>query len=210
MDTQSMDDARKILEKFNEDKELAKVEALIQDNRIEFEYKDKIYRVRLLKLSEKEELYMLKLGKFGQLIKNKDILMEKDLIKIYAERGISIDALTEEIKKIDAQILTLRLALGSAIEKNESLTILKSFEDRINILNQSKQLSVIQKSNYLSTSLECQMENFEAQFISYLTAEILNNGIWERLFKNFDDFQNSEDETLITMIGTRTMLLQFI
>ena len=45
---------------------------------------------------------MLKLSKFGQLLKNRDILLEKDLIKIYSERGIDINSLTEQIKKLDA------------------------------------------------------------------------------------------------------------
>jgi len=206
----SMEDAKRILENFNEDIELSKVEELIKDNKIEFENKDKIYRVGLLTLKEKEELYMMKLSKFGQLIKNKDILMEKDLIKIYAERGINIEELIDKIKKFDAEILTLKLSLGEAIEKNEPETILKIYEEKITILTQSKQLIVIQKTNYLSTSLESQLENYEAQFITYLTLELFNDGKWEKLFKTFEKFQNCEDENLINMAGTRSMLLQYI
>jgi len=206
----SMDDAKRILDKFNADKELAKAEQLVVDNKIEFEYKDKIYRVRLLLLKEKEELYMLKLSKFGQLIKNKDILMEKDLIKIYAERGINIEDLTENIKKLNAEIDDLKLSLGEAIEKSEAEIILKNYEEKINTLKQSQQLLIIQKSNYLTTSLESQLENYEAQFITYLTLEFLNEDKWERVFKTFDEFSNCEDEALINKAGTRTMLLQYL
>lgn len=205
----SLNDAKKILANFQEDIELSKIEELIKDNKIEFENKDKVYRVGLLTLKQKEELYMMKLTKFGQLIKNKDILMEKDLIKIYSERGINIDELIDKIKKFDAEILTLKLSLGEAIEKNEPETILKTYEERIITLNQSKQLIVIQKTNYLSTSLESQLENYEAQFITYLTLELFNDGKWERPFKNFEEFQNCEDEDLINKAGTRSILLQY-
>jgi hypothetical protein len=61
-------------------------EELIKDNKIIFTYKDKKYRVRLLNLSEKEELDTLRRKKFGQLLKDKDILLEKDLIAQYKER----------------------------------------------------------------------------------------------------------------------------
>jgi len=210
MEKSSMDAAREMLDKFNEDKELSKVESMIVDNKIEFDYKEKVYRVRLLKLKEKEELYLLKLSKFGQLIKNTDILMEKDLIKIYADRGINISELTDKIRQIDAEILSLKLSLGEAIEKSEAVSILKNYEEKIQLLLQTKQLVMIQKINYLSTSLECQMENYEAQFITYLTLETLNEEKWERVFKSFEDFQNTEDEQLINLAGTRTMLLQYI
>ena len=210
MDNQSMEEARKMLDKFSEDKELSKVEQMIVDNKIEFDYKEKVYRVRLLKLKEKEELYLLKLSKFGQLIKNTDILMEKDLIKIYTERGINISELTDKIRQIDSEMLGLKMSLGEAIEKSESVSILKNYEEKIKVLLQNKQLVMIQKINYLGTSLESQMENYEAQFITYLTLEVLNEEKWERVFKSFEDFQNTEDEQLINLAGTRTMLLQYI
>lgn len=208
-ETSSTEDAQEILNKFNEDKELAKAEALIIDNKIEFEYEERTYRVRLLNLPEKEELYMLKLSKFGQLLKNKDILMEKDLIKTYAERGINIAELTDQIKKLEAEIFDMQFSLGEAISKSEAKTILKTYEDRINILKQSKQLLIIQKSSYLSNSLESQLENYEAQFITYLTLEIFDGEKWNKAFKTFEEFKKCEEEELINRAGTRSMFLQY-
>jgi len=212
----SMDDARKLLEKFKEDRELANAESLITDNKIEFDYNNKLYRVRLLKLKEKEELYSMKLAKFGQLLQAKASdgtyanMTTKNLIAVLKDRGdIDIDAIDDKIKKIDAELLDLKLSLGEAIEKSAAESILKNYEYKIDILINDKQLLIIQKTNYLSSSLETQLENYEAQFISYLTLESLNDEKWERTFKTFEEFQNCEDETLINMTGTRSMLLQY-
>ena len=123
-----LSDAEKIVQEMAKENELSRIEELIKDNRIVFDYKDKKCRVRLLNLAEKEELDMLRRKKFGQLMKDNDIFLEKDLIKQYKERGINIDELDDQINKINAEEIGLQMKLGEAISKNEIETILKNYK----------------------------------------------------------------------------------
>jgi len=203
-------DAENIVKSMDEDINLKRVEELIKDNRISFNHKDKEYRVRLLNLSEKEELDLLRRRKFGQLMKDKDIFLEKDLITQYKERGINIDELDDQIKKINAEELDLQIKLGESISKNENETILQTYKDQIIELRTHKQVINSQKTLLLEFSMENSLLNYVAQIITYLSLEEEVEGKWQRMFKSLEAFQIYEDSELINKAGSYSMLLQYI
>lgn len=203
-------EAERIITEMSKATELSKIEELIKDNKITFEYKDKQYRVRLLNLAEKEELDTLRRKKFGQLMKDTDIFFEKDLIIQYKERGVNIDELDEQIKKIDAEELDIQLKLGEAISKNEGETILGAYKDQIIELRMKKQIIHTQKNLLLEFSLENSLLNYVAQIITYLSLEKFENDKWQRAFTTLEEFQTYEDEQLINKAGAFSMLLQYI
>jgi len=49
-----MEEAKKIVENMDQNSDLAKLEGMVRDNKIEFLYNEKEYRVRLLNQREKE------------------------------------------------------------------------------------------------------------------------------------------------------------
>ena len=208
-------DAERIVEDMNKELELGKVEELIKDNRITFDHKDKRYRVRLLNLAEKEELDLLRRKKFGQLMQKKDeqgnfsILLEKDLIKVYKERGINIDELDDQIKKINAEELDLQIKLGEAISKNEPETILKTFKEQIEELKTKRQILNTQRTLLLEFSLENSLLNYVYQIITYLSLEKQDGKKWQRMFQTLEAFQTYEDEQLINKAGSYSILLQY-
>jgi len=202
-------DAERIVEDMNKELELGKVEELIKDNRITFDYKDKKYRVRLLNLAEKEELDLLRRKKFGQLMKDKDIFLEKDLITQYKERGINIDELDDQIKKINAEELDLQIKLGEAISKNEPETILKTFKEQIEELKTKRQILNTQRTLLLEFSLENSLLNYVYQIITYLSLEKQDGKKWQRMFQTLEAFQTYEDEQLINKAGSYSILLQY-
>lgn len=157
-----LNDAAKIVKSMEHETELSKVEELIKENKITFKHEEKTYRVCLLNLAEKEELDMLRRKKFGQLIKDKDILLEKDLIITYKERGINIDEIDDKIKKLDAEDLDIQIKLGESIAKNESEAILKGYKDQIQNLRFQKQILKTQKTLLLEFCLENQLLNYVA------------------------------------------------
>jgi hypothetical protein len=202
-------DAEKIVKEMEADNELSKVEELIKHNKITFEYKEKKYRVRLLNLAEKEELDMLRRKKFGQLMKDKDIFMEKDLIIQYKNRGIDIEKdIVENIKKISAEEFELQIKLGESISKNENEIILKNYKDQIEQLRFQRNVLNTQKTLLLTYSLECALESYVYQIITYLSSEISTEEGWTRAFKTLEDFQKYEDEQLIGKLGSYAVLLQ--
>ena len=205
-----LQDANKIVTDMAKELELDRVNELIKDNRIPFEYNDKKYRVKLLNLAEKEELDLLRRKKFGQLIKDKDILLEKDLIVQYKERGINIDEIDDQIKKVYAEDINLQIKLGEAISKNEGAPILKEYEDQIKELRIKKQILNTQRNLLLTFCLENQLLNYVSQIITYLSLDELKDGTWQRMFQSLEDFQTYEDEELINKAGTYSMFLQYL
>ena len=205
-----MNDAQKIVEEMSKETDLSKVEELIKDNKITFIYKDKSYRVRLLNLSEKEELDILRRRKFGQLMKDKDIFLEKDLIVQYKERGIDINELDEEDKKLNAQELDLQIKLGAAISKNEPDSSLVTYKEQIEELRTKRQVIYTQRNLLLEFSLENSLLNYVAQVITYLSLEEKKDNKWQRMFNTLDSFQKYEDNKLIDKAGSYSMLLQYL
>lgn len=205
-----LSEAEKIVKSMESEIELSKMEELIKDNKITFDYKDNKYRVRLLNLKEKEELDQLRRKKFGQLMRDKDILLEKDLIVQYKERGIDIDELDSQIKITNAEELDLQMKLGESISKNENEITLKTYKNQIEELRTRKQIFNTQKNLLLTFSLENSLLNFVAQVITYLSLEEKKDDRWQRMFQTLEMFQTYEDEELIDKAGSYSMLLQYL
>lgn len=202
------EEVKKILDEMQEQYLIDKTYELIKDNKIEFEYDEKQYRVRLLNAKEKDELDMIRRKRFGQLLKDKDILLEKDLIIAYQERGINIEEIDEEIKKLNAQIDDQNYKLGEALSKQPGDIILKTYKDEIVRLTIKVRELVIQKSHLLEYSLENQLQNFVAQAISYLCLEEKVQNEWQRVFYSLDDFMK-QDDRLINIVGMYSMYLHY-
>jgi len=205
-----LEQAKKIVEEMEKESSLSKVEEMVKDNKITFEYKEKSYRVRLLNLKEKEELDQLRRKKFGQLIQDKDILLEADLIKVLKTRNIDIEEINSDIKKLDAEDLDIQLKLGDAIHKDDGETIFKRYEEQIKEIRLKKAILSTRKTLLLEFSLENQLLNYVSQIITYLSLDIQNEDkTWQRMFKTLEDFQIYEDEDLINRAGQYSMLLQY-
>jgi len=191
-----MEEAKKISEELNEKYELDKVAGLIKDNKIEFTYKDSEYKVKLLTQKDKDDLDMLRRKKFGQLLQDKDILLEKDLIKIYKERGIDIAEIDDKINKINTEMHGKQLKLGESLSKDSDKSILNTYKDEIKDLINQKGALYLQKSGLLEFSLEKQLEYFTIKIISYLSLQIKKDEVYIRAFENIDKFLNSDDELI--------------
>ncbi len=210
MENNKSDQAAKIVDDMNKELELSRIEELIKDNKIAFDYNDKKYRVRLLNLKEKEELDILRRKKFGQLLRDKDILLEKDLIIQYKERGINIDEIDNQIKKIDSEDIELNFKLGESISKNENEIILKTYEEQIKALRIQKNILQTQKNLLLEFCLENTLLNYVAQVITYLSLEEQKDNKWQRMFNYLDEFQVYEDIKLIDKAAQFSMILQYL
>lgn len=203
-------DAERIICEMEKENALSKVEDLIKDNSIAFEHKEKRYRVHLLNLVEKEELDVLRRKKFGQLLKDPDILLEKDLIVLYKERGEDIGEIDEQIKKLESESFGLQMKLGESIAKNEGEQIFQTYNEQIQELIVQIQVLKAQKILLLEFSLENNLLSYVAQVITYLSLDEDKNGSWVRMFKSLEDFQNYKDESLINKSAQYSMLLQYI
>jgi len=203
------EEAGKILDEMNQKFELDKMESLIKDNKVEFIHNEKQYRVRILTLRDKEELDDLKRKKFTQMLKDPDVLFEKDLIRLYKEKGIDIDAIKEEINKLETERIAIEMKLGEALSKNSGDPILKTYKDEISKNIYITQVKIIQKSDLVAYSFENQLMNHVAKLITYLSLDIQENDKYVRTFKTIEEFDKCEDEKLIGIATKYALLLQY-
>jgi len=207
-------DATKIVKSMDDDINLKRVEEFIKDNKITFDYEGKQYRVKMLNLREKEELDILRRKKFSQLLQAKDdqnnyvYLLEKDLIKVLKDRGMNIDEIDDDLKKLDSEFSRIQLELGESLSKNEGEAILKTYEDNIQAIISQKQVLSTQRNLLLTYSLENCLENYVYQVITFLSLEKLEDELWIKAFDTLEDFQNYKDENLIIKAGQFSILLQ--
>ena len=207
-------DATKIVKSMDDDINLKRVEEFIKDNKITFDYEGKQYRVKMLNLREKEELDILRRKKFSQLLQAKDdqnnyvYLLEKDLIKVLKDRGMKIDEIDDDLKKLDSEFSRIQLELGESLSKNEGEAILKTYEDNIQAIISQKQVLSTQRNLLLTYSLENCLENYVYQVITFLSLEKLEDELWIKAFDTLEDFQNYKDENLIIKAGQFSILLQ--
>lgn len=206
----STEEATKLLKELESNGVMNITEELIKDNTISFEVKGIKYRARMLNLREKEELDNLRRKKFGQLLQDKDLMIEKTLIQVYKEKGIDVEEISENIEKIDAEMHEKKLALGEALAKNEGESIFKAYEEQITSLIEKKRILFVQKSTLLEYSIENQLLNYVAELITYLSIEVEDTeGKYKRLWKSIEDFKNCEDNELIDRAGAISTLLQY-
>jgi len=204
-------EAEKIVSEMNKDFELSKIEEFIKDNKISFTHNDKQYRVRLLNAREKEELDLLRARKFGELMKDKNILTEKEIMEVSSERNLEIGDINDQIKKSQSELEDLNLKLGEAISKNVGEVVLKEYKNKIEELEKIKiPILNTRKNLLLQFSLENQLLNYVAQIITYLSLEVMEEGIWKKAFNNFEIFQNCQDEQLIEKAATYSLVLQYV
>ena len=202
------DEAKKILDEMNSKYELDKMSELIKDNKVQFKYKDKEYQVRLLTLKDKEELDELRRKQFTRLLKDPDVIFEKDLIKLYMNKGIDIEKIKEDINKLESERISIQLKLGEALSKNSGDPILKTYRDEIQKNIYITNATLIQKSDLVAYSFENQLMNYVALCISYLSLDILENDKYVRAFTTLEDFKNA-DEDLVGITTKYSLLLQY-
>lgn len=203
------EDAGKILQKLKDNAELSIIEEIIKDNKVEFKHKDKIYRVRLLNRFEKEQLDEMRCRRYGQLIQDDNVLLESDLRKIYKKRGMDVNELDEEIRKLELEKNSQELKLGEAIANKIGNTVLKTYKIKIEEIQDNITLSLIKKSGLLAYSLENRLLNYVAEIITYLSLEVKKEDEWIRAFKTFEDFRQYPDEVLIEKAGGYSIKLHY-
>jgi hypothetical protein len=202
-------EASKILEDINENHEIELMSEKIKDNKIDFVFNDNKYRVRLLNSKDKEDLYLFKTRKMTELLKDENILPEKELIKLYIKKGIDIDKLDKDIEHTLSLIRTNQMKLGELLSKKASKSSLSIYEDKIKNLKNELYLLTIQKSDLLEYSFERIFENSIIKMTAFLSLEKNIDDKYTIAFDSFDDFI-SYDEELVAKTIASSMIINYI
>lgn len=187
--------------------ELALVEDVLSNNEYEFKYKDVDYKVVKPSFKQKQEVYRKKSEKFSSLLKNKELLLEKDLIAQFKERGININEFDDKIAVLEQEKNSLKEKLGKALAIGAPESDLKTFKDEIiKIINEQTSLTV-QKFSYLQFSLENQLKMFAYTYVTILITFVKKDDKWVRIWNTFEEFEAYEDEDFINSISFYTGMI---
>lgn len=180
-----------VSEKLNELDELNEVEEMIQDNAIEFDFEEKIYRVRKLNRREKHEIKAV-MNKEKYRLLNEETATEEELIQIYLNRKkpINIPALRQEIKNLQVKIEKLAVNYIECNIDSEKKKIEAQCEDL-----KMEQLEIMYKiDDCFNISLEYQLKAFVQEYMIYLCLEKQDGEKWSHYYKDYDAFMDATGE----------------
>jgi len=183
-------------------KKLIDPEQLIKDNKAEFKFEDKMYRVitptykeKILASEAKDEKYMELLEKNDST--GKPIFKRKEqLIELYKKQGIDINEFDNEFKRLGEIIKKKQIELNSLTKQNkddEDKEKIKSVKQQITVLQTKQVLTLNEKTELLRYSIEDKCENHYLQVLIVQCTEVFINNNWEKLYKNIDEFNNGNE-----------------
>lgn len=191
---------KKLTKRMQEIDEIYDIEELVEDNKAEFAYKEKEYRLRKPSRKELRDMKAKKNEKFNQLLQEKDdngnlkYILKEQLIDIYEKRGISFTKMNQKFTELSHKEEQKLLKLVKAENKKEIKELKKDIE---NIRIEQDEISN-RKADLLEFSLEDTLKDFINTYLCYLLFEQKVDGKWKRVFDNYEDFMNCEDADLIT------------
>ena len=186
--------------------EMEKVAELLSKNVIEFEHDGGSYRLSRPTFKQKVDVNDKRIERFTELLKNTKYLFEKDIIKLYRDRGIDIDAMTDESRTLTKQNNDLMMKLGEALKAQAPDNELQLLKTEIKKINERVQEITIQKILYLDSSIESQVEIFIYTYYGFLLTDKKVNDAWVKAWSTYEDFMDSSE----SLINTITYYVSFI
>ena len=182
---------------------------LIQDNKIHFNYKDDIYRVKMPNQRELSDAINVKNKLFIRLLQQEDTLTQKQLIKVLKEQqNIDIEELDKKVSDLEKELMQVYLTLAKK-KDSEQKAILKLKEEINNIRNQRLNI-ILEKAGYLSPAIEIQADDGYYKFLTSVCTEKLINSEedkWECVWKKYEDYEKDDTTFPLLALGKLTELL---
>jgi len=184
------------LKEYLDKENLSKVEEMVNTNCVVFQVGDKKYRVKRPNLKQK------------QLVDRELFKLTNELINeghLFADQWI---AKLKETQGIDVQIMYNRISeLNKEIEKKYELlapTVHEKTRDKF--IFEIEQLKNERASLYMdiniakAPSIDSQILNKQVFYYAYLLTEVEDGSEYKKLFKNLDEFEESDDIKLTSNI----------
>lgn len=173
------------------------IDKSLQSNELEFEVDHIKYRVRKPTFSEKQNCENARLKKFNELIKKDEYMFEESLISILKNKGIDIKAMDDQIRKLESDKQTYQYKLGKGLVDNIANNEVEELRTQIIELTNLQQYLIVKKNNYLEFSIENQMVVFVYLYLTSLITEQKDGEEWVRVWKDLNELQSCENESLI-------------
>jgi len=185
--------AKEGMKAISELEETVKMENIIKDSKIVFESGGKSLRVRKPTLSEQQEIDSIRRKKYMELVRDDSFMFRKQWIEIYKKKGIDINKMDDDIKRIQDDLRALLLRLAKTAEPKA----VKLLKGEINKLKDKAYGLSIEKTDLLVYSIEDQLTIHVNSYTTYVVLERNEGGKWIKRFKSYEDFEKSENDDLI-------------
>lgn len=175
------------------------IEKILVENEANFTYKGLKYKILQPTFEQKQEVNQKRIVKYIALLKDKNSILEKDLIELYKTRGIDIKAMDTQYESLEKDKEDYFLKLGRAVEENKEEKELIIYRDEIKKIVESQQSIMAEKSMLLDSSIESQMNVFYYVYLaSMVTQKLDENNNWVKAWDSYEDFIK-EKESLINL-----------
>lgn len=185
--------AKEALKAMQELEDSVRLENIVKDNKIEFKSGDKAFRVRKPNLEEQQEIDDVRRKKYLELVRDDSFLFKKQWIETYKKKGIDIDKIETDMKLKEDETRKLLLRLAKTTDKKG----IGELKDQILKLRDEQYALSIEKTDLLSYSIEDQTYIHAKSYTAYLILDVKKEDKWIKHFKDFEEFQKSEDQDLI-------------
>ena len=197
-----MDDAAvtKIEEQTKEFLQQANVEQLIKDNVIEFKVEQVQYRVGRPSFEQKMQVSQTRTKKFIELLKDPANMLEKDLIALYEQRGISVKEMDLKYSDLQRQKDEWSAKLGAGLAENKSKEELDIYKVELESIILEQNRLLMQKSVLLDSTIEAQINVFSFTFLAALITERKDGELWVKAWSSIEQFIKESEQTVNTVI----------
>ncbi len=181
--------------------------SLIQDNKLVFYIEPNVYRVRMPSQSEQALTEQKRNIQQLKCMQEEGCITKPQLIQKLKESNVlDVEKLEKEKDGLIKELKNLWYSLATQDSTNiNSIDLLKS---KINEVQDNIKLICLNISTYLTPSLENRLEKFYVEYLTMLcTEKQINDGSWEKLWKDFNEFEQSDSVLTNKAIVNMTWLL---
>lgn len=166
------------------------IENMLQKKEMEFDFDNVRYKVAQPTFDQKQEANKERVKKYMELLKDPTFLMEEDLIKLYAARGINVKQLDIDTQALEKKREDIMVQLGEAIKNDKPDSDLLVFKTEIEALNTELQTLAMKKIMYLESSVESQVMIHTYTYFGFLCTMKKDGENWVRAFNSMEEYKS--------------------
>jgi len=185
--------AKEGMKAISEIEDTIRLENVIKDNKIVFTSGKNTFRVRKPSLSEQQEIDTIRRKKYGELVSDDSYMFKKQWVEIYNKKGVDINKMYDDAKRIQDDIRGLLLRLAKTSDPKS----IKTLKDEINKTRDKLYNLSIRTTDLLVYSIEDQLTIHVNSYTAYVVLERKEEEKWVKHFESYDVFEKSQDNDLI-------------
>jgi len=182
MSKEKLEKLSEITQELSELATLKEMENVLKNNMVEFDHKEKTYRVVKPTPGELRTIQEEKAKKYSQLAMVDEYMFEEQLKKVYKSKGIDLDELDKKILELEKKEQDYMLKLA----KQESDKHVANVKNLVLEVRDTKNELFIKKVNYLQYSIENQVAEYANEMLLATVLAVKEGEEWKRVFVKHD------------------------